>query len=56
MAWIFGLDAPGCWIGRPVTAAFGPAVITARSLQKETPGRNCVTEPPLVIAAGNRQE
>ena len=51
IAWTFGLDAPGCWIGRPVTAAFRPAFTVARTLQKEPPPHNCVTEPPLVIAA-----
>lgn len=56
MAWIFGLDAPGCWIGRPVTAAFRAEAALARTLQKETPGHNCAAEPPLAIAAGSHQE
>lgn len=34
IAWIFGLDAPGCWVGRPVRAAFRPAVNAAGSHQE----------------------
>lgn len=56
MAWIFGLEAPGCWIGRPITAAFRPVLTTAHSLQKETLGHNCVSDPPLVIAATSHQQ
>jgi hypothetical protein len=39
----------------PVTSAFQPAITSVRSLQKETPGRNCAGEPPVVIAAGNHR-
>jgi arylsulfatase A-like enzyme len=52
IAWIFGLDAPGCWIGRPVLGAFRPAVTLARAVAKETSGRNCSPERPLVVTAG----
>ena len=52
IAWIFGLDAPACWIGRPVMAAFRPAATLAHALQKEAPSRNCTTELPVVVAAG----
>jgi predicted AlkP superfamily pyrophosphatase or phosphodiesterase len=31
VAWIFHLDPPGCWIGRPVMAAFSPSLIAAHS-------------------------
>jgi hypothetical protein len=51
LAWIFGLDAPQCWIGRPVVAAFSPAATLARILPKDAPGRNCATERPLVVSA-----
>jgi hypothetical protein len=50
IAWIFGLDAPECWIGRPITAAFRPAATLAHAAQIEAPGRNCVTELPLMRA------
>jgi arylsulfatase A-like enzyme len=52
IAWVFGLDAPQCWIGRPVVAAFRPNLITAHNLPRETPAANCSPEKPLVIAAG----
>jgi len=55
IAWIFGLDAPACWVGRPVTAAFLPAITAAHSVQREITGHNCVTEPQLVIAANSHQ-
>ena len=55
IAWIFGLDAPACWVGRPVTAAFLPPVITAHTVQKETPGHNCAGETPLAIAVNSHQ-
>ncbi len=29
VAWIFNLDTPQCWIGRPVLTAFGPALMAA---------------------------
>jgi arylsulfatase A-like enzyme len=31
LAWIFELQPPACWIGRPVLAAFQPAVLTLRA-------------------------
>jgi len=55
IAWIFGLDPPACWVGRPVAAAFRSPVTTAHSLQKETTSHNCVSEPPLVVAATSHQ-
>jgi len=33
LAWIFDLQAPACWIGRPVLAAFQPAVVAMRASQ-----------------------
>jgi predicted AlkP superfamily pyrophosphatase or phosphodiesterase len=54
IAWIFGLEAPACWVGRPVTTAFRPQITTARSSQKETASHNCAAEPPLAIVAGSR--
>ena len=32
-AWIFELQPPACWIGRPVLAAFQPAVVAMRASQ-----------------------
>ena len=31
LAWIFELQPPACWIGRPVLAAFQPAVVAMRA-------------------------
>jgi arylsulfatase A-like enzyme len=31
VAWIFGLDPPQCWIGRPVLTAFRPSLVAAHS-------------------------
>jgi len=31
LAWIFELQPPACWIGRPVLAAFQPAAVAARA-------------------------
>lgn len=31
VAWIFDLDPPQCWIGRPVLTAFGPALVAAHA-------------------------
>jgi predicted AlkP superfamily pyrophosphatase or phosphodiesterase len=31
LAWIFELQAPACWIGRPVLAAFEPAAVAMRA-------------------------
>ena len=31
LAWIFELQPPACWIGRPVVAAFQPAVVALRA-------------------------
>jgi hypothetical protein len=31
LAWIFELQPPACWIGRPVVAAFEPAAVALRA-------------------------
>jgi len=49
LAWIFGLNAPECWIGRPVLAAFGTNLSTTRTAAGERP-RNCTAEKPLIAA------
>jgi len=33
LAWIFELQPPSCWIGRPVLAAFQPAAVAIRTAQ-----------------------
>jgi len=47
VAWIFGLDAPPCWIGRPVLAAFRESLIVAH-------GRPAA-HPTLTDCAPSRQ-
>jgi arylsulfatase A-like enzyme len=41
LAWIFELQPPACWIGRPVLAAFQPAVLTLRAA-RTTAGAGCL--------------
>jgi hypothetical protein len=42
VAWIFDLEPPQCWIGRPVLAAFRPSLVLARANQAaQTPGAEC---------------
>jgi arylsulfatase A-like enzyme len=53
IAMIFGLDAPACWVGRPVTTAFQSVTVTARSVQKDAAGHTCVTDSPIAIAVNN---
>ena len=58
LAWIFELQPPACWIGRPVLAAFQPAVVAMRASQTTgnsgclaagaKPGPAAITKAPLV--------
>ena len=58
LAWIFELQPPACWIGRPVLAAFQPAVVAMRASQTTgnsgclaagaQPGPAAITKAPLV--------
>jgi predicted AlkP superfamily pyrophosphatase or phosphodiesterase len=41
VAWIFDLNPPDCWIGRPVMSAFTPAMTTARNLERHETQGNC---------------
>jgi predicted AlkP superfamily pyrophosphatase or phosphodiesterase len=54
IAWIFGLNPPDCWIGRPMLTAFQAATVAARSASHTTPvTQGC--EPPsqrAVITVG----
>ena len=40
LAWIFQLEPPQCWTGRPVLAAFQPAFVSAR-LEAARPRQGC---------------
>jgi hypothetical protein len=51
IAWIFGLEAPECWIGRPVVAAFRPATTLARAAQKTASASACPSAAPLAVSA-----
>jgi len=37
VAWIFHLDPPSCWIGRPVLPAFSPALVAANASGARAP-------------------
>jgi type I phosphodiesterase/nucleotide pyrophosphatase len=43
IAWIFQLDTPECWIGRPATAAFRPALLLSRNSGHDTQAGGCGT-------------
>jgi hypothetical protein len=49
IAWILGVNPHSCWIGRPVTAAFQPTAITART---DTAARLCTDHPITAPAVG----
>lgn len=51
IAWLLGLTAPECWIGRPVLSAFRSGMTNAHPVTSEAPARNCAVEKPLVIGA-----
>ena len=59
IAMIFGLDAPACWVGRPVTTAFRSTVTAAQQKnttgQKDAAGHTCITVPTLVVAANSHR-
>jgi len=41
IAWIFDLNPPDCWIGRPIVSAFAPAMTAARNLERHETQGNC---------------
>lgn len=43
IAWIFQLDTPECWIGRPATTAFRPSALLSRNIGHETQAGGCAT-------------
>ncbi|MDR3701504.1 MAG: ectonucleotide pyrophosphatase/phosphodiesterase [Candidatus Sulfopaludibacter sp.] len=41
VAWIFDVNPPDCWIGRPVISVFAPAMTAARNLERHIVQGNC---------------
>jgi predicted AlkP superfamily phosphohydrolase/phosphomutase len=52
LAWIYGIDPPQCWIGRPVLDAFRPAAISRTRPHSETTGGECSPQHKVIDAAG----
>jgi hypothetical protein len=50
LAWIFELQPPACWIGRPVLAAFQPAAVAMRTSQT-TGNSGCLAARSQVVPA-----
>jgi predicted AlkP superfamily pyrophosphatase or phosphodiesterase len=44
VAWIFGLDTPPCWIGRPVLTAFRPSLVALHANTAHTPLPDCAVQ------------
>jgi arylsulfatase A-like enzyme len=44
VAWIFDLNPPDCWIGRPVASAFAPSMTAARILERHDAQGNCAPQ------------
>lgn len=44
VAWIFDVNPPDCWIGRPVVSAFAPAMTAARNLERRDAQGNCAPQ------------
>jgi hypothetical protein len=56
LAWIFNLETPPCWVGRPVLAAFRQTSVAAKSEAGRWSQRGCAaplvtTEPALEMVA-----
>jgi hypothetical protein len=51
VAWIFGLDTPQCWIGRPVLTAFRPSDVAARVSAAHTTRPDCGQNRQVQLAA-----
>lgn len=51
IAWIFQLDTPECWIGRPATMVFRPSALLSRNGSREGAGAGCLTTSGAVGAA-----
>ncbi|MGA2136054.1 MAG: alkaline phosphatase [Bryobacteraceae bacterium] len=51
VAWIFHLDPPSCWIGRPVMAAFNPALVATHDAAVHPPGPDCSPQVSSSVVA-----
>lgn len=51
LAWIFALDTPPCWTGRPVLAAFEPSAQIVRTTMKSGGAAACAPNLPVTGAA-----
>jgi Type I phosphodiesterase / nucleotide pyrophosphatase len=51
LAWIFNVEAPGCWTGRPVLAAFQPSLLTRTNSVPAFPQPSCAPITPVTGAA-----
>lgn len=56
IAWIFQLDPPECWIGRPATVVFRPATLLSRNGGHEGAAGGCPTTSGAVGAAESPAE
>ena len=56
IAWIFQLDTPECWIGRPATMAFRPAALLARGNSRETPPGGCAVSAGAPASESTAEE
>jgi Type I phosphodiesterase / nucleotide pyrophosphatase len=51
LAWIFNVEPPGCWTGRPVQAAFPPSLLTRTKPAPAPPQPSCAPMAPVTGAA-----
>jgi hypothetical protein len=51
LAWIYNLDMPACWTGRPVTAAFEPPLLSGAKIQSGSSRSLCAPNAPVTGAA-----
>ncbi|HLI82562.1 MAG TPA: alkaline phosphatase [Bryobacteraceae bacterium] len=51
LAWIYALETPPCWTGRPVVAAFEPSAPVSSTTMKSGPLAGCAPSLPVTGAA-----
>lgn len=52
LAWIYGLEMPRCWTGRPVLAAFQPSLLLSKTRPAPAPlDQSCAPNPQVTGAA-----
>ncbi len=51
LAWIYNLNVPACWTGRPVLAAFAPSVVLSKTKAAGPAAPACALNPPVTGAA-----